>query len=60
MIQYLTAGEYLPHDTPMILLEDVISVTDDDAHCRVSVNKGACCRPLWMRKAICPVGMRWS
>lgn len=46
MIQYLTAGEYLPHDAPMILLEDVISVTDDDAHCRVRVNQGGVLSPF--------------
>lgn len=38
MSPYLTPGDYLPHDAPMRLLEDVISVTDDTATCRVTVS----------------------
>lgn len=28
-MRYLPPGDYLPHDTPMLLLESVESVTDD-------------------------------
>ncbi|MBW9461335.1 3-hydroxy-fatty acyl-ACP dehydratase [Kluyvera sp. EC_51] len=38
MKHYLSPGEYLPHDAPMLLLENVISVTDETAECRVTVN----------------------
>ena len=38
MTHLLTPGECLPHDAPMLLLEDVVDVTDESAHCRVSVN----------------------
>ncbi|GAB5070077.1 ApeP family dehydratase [Citrobacter sedlakii] len=37
MSPYLSPGEYLPHDAPMLLLEQVDSVTDETAICRVTV-----------------------
>ena len=37
-MRYLPPGDYLPHDTPMLLLESVESVTDDRAVCSVTVN----------------------
>lgn len=30
------AADYLPHKTPMVLLEQVIAVNDDSVHCRVT------------------------
>ncbi|MDS0113439.1 3-hydroxy-fatty acyl-ACP dehydratase, partial [Enterobacter hormaechei subsp. steigerwaltii] len=38
MMRYLPPGDYLPHDTPMLLLESVENVTDDRAVCSVTVN----------------------
>ena len=38
MSHYLSPGAYLPHDAPMLLLEDVVSVSDDSAVCRVTVS----------------------
>jgi len=38
MTVYLSPGEYLPHDAPMLLLEKVISVSEETACCQVSVN----------------------
>ncbi|WP_127960174.1 3-hydroxy-fatty acyl-ACP dehydratase [Serratia microhaemolytica] len=35
---YLEPAAYLPHDAPMLLLEQVISVNAQRAHCRVTVN----------------------
>ena len=37
-MRYLPPGDYLPHDTPMLLLESVENVTDDRAVCSVTVN----------------------
>ncbi|MBV8042768.1 3-hydroxy-fatty acyl-ACP dehydratase [Pluralibacter sp.] len=37
MSAYLSPDSYLPHDAPMLLLEQVIEVSDTHAHCRVSV-----------------------
>lgn len=37
MSPYLSPGEYLPHDAPMLLLDDVAHVGDETAVCRVSV-----------------------
>lgn len=43
---YLTPGDYLPHDAPMLLLEEVISVTDDTATCRVTVSPDGVLAPF--------------
>ncbi|WP_130099221.1 3-hydroxy-fatty acyl-ACP dehydratase [Siccibacter turicensis] len=37
MSTYLTPGTYLPHDAPMLLLEQVVYVTNESACCRVRV-----------------------
>lgn len=37
MSRYLSPGDYLPHDAPMLLLEEVVSVTEETAICRVAV-----------------------
>lgn len=34
MTPYDLPGHYLPHEAPMILLEEVISVSEGSAHCR--------------------------
>lgn len=46
MNQYLPAGDYLPHDAPMLLLEEVISVTDSTARCRVVVSRDGVLAPF--------------
>lgn len=46
MSHYLAPGAYLPHDAPMILLEEVITVTGDCAHCRVTVDKQGVLAPF--------------
>lgn len=46
MSQYLPAGDYLPHDAPMLLLEEVISVTDSTARCRVAVSRDGVLAPF--------------
>ncbi|MFU0911862.1 3-hydroxy-fatty acyl-ACP dehydratase [Kluyvera intermedia] len=43
---YLTPGDYLPHDAPMLLLEEVISVTDDTAICGVTVSPDGVLAPF--------------
>lgn len=37
MSHYLPPGEYLPHDAPMLLLEEVVDVSEESATCRVTV-----------------------
>lgn len=46
MDEYLAAGEYLPHSSPMMLLDDVISVEDDSVHCRVMVSREGVLAPF--------------
>lgn len=37
MPDYLPAGDYLPHNAPMMLLEQVVEVNAETVHCRVTV-----------------------
>ena len=46
MSHYLPPGEYLPPDAPMLLLEEVVSVTDETALCRVAVTSGGVLTPF--------------
>lgn len=46
MSHYLTPGDYLPHDAPMMLLETVVSVTDEKAICQVTVNRSGVLAPF--------------
>lgn len=46
MSQYLPPAEYLPHDAPMLLLAEVISVAEDSAHCRVAVSAESVLAPF--------------
>lgn len=43
---YLSPGEYLPHDAPMLLLDTVASVSDDAAACLVSVTPDGVLAPF--------------
>ncbi|PLV62101.1 hotdog family protein [Erwinia sp. B116] len=38
MTDYLPAARYLPHSAPMVLIDRVIAVTEETAHCRVQVS----------------------
>jgi len=46
MTVYLSPGEYLPHDAPMLLLEEVLSVSEETACCQVSVNATSVLAPF--------------
>ncbi|MEM0650974.1 3-hydroxy-fatty acyl-ACP dehydratase [Klebsiella huaxiensis] len=46
MSHYLAPGDYLPHDAPMLLLEEVVSVTDDSATCRVTISPNGVLAPF--------------
>ncbi|WP_052282684.1 3-hydroxy-fatty acyl-ACP dehydratase [Kluyvera genomosp. 1] len=37
MSPYLSPGDYLPHDAPMMLLDEVVDVSEETACCRVTV-----------------------
>lgn len=46
MNHYLSPGDYLPHDAPMLLLEEVVNVTDETATCRVTVSPHSVVAPF--------------
>ncbi|AKM48612.1 3-hydroxydecanoyl-[ACP] dehydratase [Edwardsiella anguillarum] len=46
MSHYLPPAHYLPHDAPMLLLEEVVNVTDSTAHCRVTVSRRGVLAPF--------------
>lgn len=46
MNHYLPPGDYLPHDAPMLLLEEVVEVTEETATCRVGVNTAGVLAPF--------------
>ncbi|MGP3590613.1 ApeP family dehydratase [Vagococcus sp. WN89Y] len=46
MSRYHPPGEYLPHDAPMILLDEVLDVSEESAHCRVTVSKHGVLSPF--------------
>lgn len=46
MSDYLSAAHYLPHAAPMVLLDRVIAVSDDGAHCQVRVSHDGVLAPF--------------
>ncbi|HEY2454389.1 MAG TPA: 3-hydroxy-fatty acyl-ACP dehydratase [Scandinavium sp.] len=46
MSHYLSPGAYLPHNAPMLLLESVLNVTDEQAICQVTVNRQGVLAPF--------------
>ncbi|EOD8970743.1 3-hydroxy-fatty acyl-ACP dehydratase [Klebsiella quasipneumoniae] len=46
MSHFLSPGSYLPHDAPMLLLEEVEAVTADTATCCVAVSPGSVLEPF--------------
>lgn len=46
MSHYLPPANYLPHDAPMLLLDEVIAVGDDDVQCRVTVDPAGVLAPF--------------
>lgn len=46
MSHYLSPGDYLPHDAPMLLLEEVAQVSEESAVCRVSVTDAGVLAPF--------------
>lgn len=46
MSHYLSPGDYLPHDAPMLLLEEVASVTDETAICHVTISANSVLAPF--------------
>ncbi len=60
MSRYLSPGDYLPHDAPMLLLEEVVSVTEETAMCRVAVTSDGVLGPYLDPQGNLPAGSRWS
>lgn len=52
--RYLSAGDDLPHATPMVLIETVIDVGDKSAHCRVAVSKTGVLAPFLTAEGALP------
>ncbi|MBN3345066.1 hotdog family protein [Pectobacterium brasiliense] len=46
MSEYLAAAAYLPHSAPMVLVDEVIHVDDEHAHCRVVVSRESILAPF--------------
>ena len=46
MSHYLSPGDYLPHDAPMLLLEEVVCVADETATCHVTVSANSVLAPF--------------
>lgn len=46
MSHYLAPVDYLPHDAPMLLLETVASVGEQDVHCQVAVSPDGVLAPF--------------
>ncbi|ATY92910.1 putative beta-hydroxydecanoyl-ACP dehydrase [Pectobacterium atrosepticum SCRI1043] len=46
MSEYLAAADYLPHSAPMVLVDEVIHVDDEHAHCRVAVSREGILAPF--------------
>ncbi|MFP1726840.1 hotdog family protein [Lonsdalea quercina] len=46
MAEYACAERYLPHQTPMVMVEEVVAIHDDSAHCRVSVSDNGVLAPF--------------
>lgn len=46
MSNALSAGDYLPHQTPMILVDWVIVVDEESVHCQVSTAPGGVLAPF--------------
>lgn len=46
MSKTFPAGDYLPHQTPMILVDRVIAVDDESVHCQVSTTSSGVLAPF--------------
>ncbi|MBD2798058.1 hotdog family protein [Xenorhabdus sp. 18] len=46
MPDYLPVDRYLPHEAPMVLLEQVINVSDNHVHCQVTVSQDGVLSPF--------------
>lgn len=54
MREEVLAATYLPHDAPMVLIEEVISVDAENAHCRVKVDRAGVLAPFLDRDGHLP------
>lgn len=55
MANYLPAGDYLPHNTPMMLLDSVIEVSTETVQCRVTVSDHGVLAPFLTPAGVLPI-----
>ncbi len=46
MAEYVAAADYLPHRPPMVLVEELVSIDEDCAHCRVRIGRDTVLAPF--------------
>lgn len=46
MCDYLPVASYLPHEAPMVLLDKVLHVDEEQAHCQVTISKDGVLAPF--------------
>ncbi|OON40735.1 3-hydroxy-fatty acyl-ACP dehydratase [Izhakiella australiensis] len=54
MSEFQPAHGYLPHAAPMVLIERVIAVSEDSAHCQVMVNESSVLAPFLNQRGALP------
>ena len=50
----LNAADYLPHESPMVLLENIIDVTEETALCSVVVSENGVLAPFLNARGALP------
>jgi len=53
-LSILNAADYLPHQAPMVLLENVVEVTEDTAQCSVVVSRESVLAPFLNARGALP------
>jgi len=54
MSPYQAPGAYLPHEAPMLLLDEVVMVTEEQATCRVTVDRQGILAPFLNEQGALP------
>ncbi|WP_319929449.1 hotdog family protein [Xenorhabdus santafensis] len=54
MADYLPVDRYLPHESPMVLLDNVVNVSDSHVYCQVTVSNNGVLSPFLNEKGDLP------